>query len=74
LAAPVPKKIKHVIYTNVGSAAPPAGAVKVAGVEEAVLTMTRQTLSKLLSELSKDPAFSKPQAAPVMPAGPAAAP
>jgi len=56
-ATPLEQKSKHVIYTNIGAAGPPAGAQKVASVEEAVTTMLRQLISRTLNPLSQDPAF-----------------
>lgn len=48
---------KHVIYTSIGTGSPPVGAVKTASAEEAVTLMLKQLLGRLLSNLSKDPAF-----------------
>lgn len=48
---------KHVIYTSLGSAAPPPGALKMSSVDEAVFTMLRQLLSRSLNELATAPNF-----------------
>ena len=56
-AAPLTRNGKHVIYTSLGSAGPPAGAQKAANIEDAVTTMLRQLLSRTLNDLSQDPEF-----------------
>lgn len=56
-ASPLVKNGKHVLYTSIGTGGPPAGAQKMAGIEEAVTTMMRQLLSRTLNDLSQDPAF-----------------
>lgn len=48
---------KHVIYTSIGTGSPPVGAIKTASGDEAVTLMLKQLLGRLLSNLSKDPAF-----------------
>jgi len=53
---------KHIIHTSIGTGSPPAGAIKTSGGEEAVTLMMKQLVSRLLADLSKDPAF--PAAAP----------
>jgi hypothetical protein len=48
---------KHVIYTSLGTGAPPASAQKMDGIEAAVSTMLRQVISRTLNDLTQDPAF-----------------
>lgn len=72
--APVVQQAKHVIYTSLGNAGPPPGATKTATIEEAVFTMLRQVLSKLLSGLSQDPGFRNAPPASAVPAAARAAP
>lgn len=55
----VVKQGKHVIYTSIGSSAPPSGAIKTDDTKEAVFLMVKQSLSRLLSELSLDPQFNR---------------
>lgn len=57
-AKDISTQAKHVIYTNVGSAASPAGAIKAQSADEAVFTMLRQVISRMLDELSRSPAFN----------------
>ncbi len=71
---PVVQQAKHVIYTSIGNASPPPGATKTANIEEAVFTMLRQVLSKLLSDLSKDSAFRNAPPAAAVPAAARTAP
>lgn len=61
---------KHVIHTSLGTGSPPLGAIKTSGVEEAASMMLKQVLSRLLGNLSKDPAF--PAGKPAVPSGTAA--
>jgi hypothetical protein len=56
-AQAVTKQGKHVIYTGVGNAGPPANAIKVPTVDEAVFTMVRQVISRTLNDMSQDPRF-----------------
>jgi hypothetical protein len=56
-SAVIAQEAKHVIHTSLGTGSPPPGAIKTSGGEEAVTLMTRQVLSRLLGNLSKDPAF-----------------
>lgn len=53
----VSKSSRHAIHTTVGAAATPGNATKMGSAEEAVFTMTRQVVSQVLNELSKDPNF-----------------
>ncbi|TDM08680.1 MAG: hypothetical protein C4K60_04540 [Ideonella sp. MAG2] len=55
--AAISKQARHAIHTTVGSAATPANATKAANAEEAVTLMTRQILSNVLNDLSKDKDF-----------------
>jgi hypothetical protein len=57
--APLVKSARHAIHTTMGAAPTPGNAVKAAGFEDAAFTMTRQVLSQLLDDLSKDPAFGR---------------
>ncbi len=56
-AQPVSKEAKHVLYTSIGSGGPPPGAQKMANAEEAITTVLKQVLSRLLNEVSKDAGF-----------------
>ena len=53
----ISKQARHAIHTTVGAAATPANAIKAASGEEAVTLMTRQILSNVLNDLSKDKDF-----------------
>jgi hypothetical protein len=53
----ISKQARHAIHTTVGAAATPANATKAASGEEAVTLMTRQILSNVLNDLSKDKDF-----------------
>ncbi len=50
---------RHAIHTTVGNAAAPSNATKAANVDEAVFTMTRQILSQVMHDLSKNPSFNR---------------
>ena len=54
----VVKQGKHVIYTSIGSSSPPEGAIKTDNTNDAVFLMLKQSLSRLLNELSLDPQFN----------------
>jgi len=56
-AATLSKQAKHIIYTGIGNAGPPPGAIKAASIDEAVFTMLKQVISRALNDLSQDPAF-----------------
>lgn len=56
-SAPLVKSGKHIIYASLGTGEPPAGAQKMASVDEAVSTMLRQLISRTLNQLSQDAAF-----------------
>jgi hypothetical protein len=58
-APAVTKSARHAIHTTVGNAAAPGNATKAASMEEAAYTMTRQVLSQVLNDLSKDPSFNR---------------
>lgn len=58
-APPVIKTARHAIHTTMGAAAAPGDSIKAAGMEDAAYTMTRQILSQVLNELSKDPVFNR---------------
>lgn len=53
----VTKSARHAIHTTIGAASSPSNATKAAGLEDAIYTVTRQVLSQVLNDLSKDPAF-----------------
>lgn len=53
----VVKTARHAIHTTLGAASTPGNATKVDSIEDAVYTMTRQILSQVLNDLSKDPNF-----------------
>lgn len=53
----VVKTARHAIHTTVGAASAPGNATKADSNEDAVYTMTRQILSQVLNDLSKDPNF-----------------
>jgi hypothetical protein len=55
----VTKTARHAIHTTLGATSAPGNAVKASGFEDAAYTMTRQVLSQLLLDLSKDPAFGR---------------
>ncbi|UDF36229.1 UNVERIFIED_ORG: hypothetical protein LHJ69_03930 [Shinella sp. XGS7] len=50
-------KARHAIHTTMGAAAQPGNAQKAASIDEAVTQMSRQVLSQVLNDLSRDPAF-----------------
>jgi hypothetical protein len=56
-AQPVEKQAKHVLYTGLGTGGPPPGALKMASGEEAISTVLRQVLSRLLNQVSRDASF-----------------
>ena len=58
-APAVTKSARHALHTTIGNAAAPGNATKAANVQGAVFTMTRQVLSQVLSDLSKDPSFNR---------------
>lgn len=58
-APAVTKSARHAIHTTVGNAAAPGNATKAASMEEAAYTMTRQVLSQVLNDLSKDASFNR---------------
>lgn len=56
-STPLSKQAKHVIYTGIGNAGPPPSAIKVSNLDEAAFMMLKQILSRVLGDLSQDPAF-----------------
>lgn len=56
-APPVVKKARHAIYTTLGAKGRPANSVKVDNLADAVYQMTRQIVSNVLNEVSRDPVF-----------------
>lgn len=54
----VVKTARHAIHTTVGASGAPQNATKAESVGDAVFTMSRQVVSQLLNELSRDPAFA----------------
>lgn len=55
--APIVAQSRHAIHTTVGSAAAPANGVKAANINEAVTVMTRQIVSNVLNDVSRDASF-----------------
>jgi len=55
--APITKSARHAIHTTLGAAATPGNAIKADNHTEAAFTMTRQVVSQVLNDLSKDPNF-----------------
>lgn len=54
----VVKTARHAIHTTIGASGAPQNATKADSVGDAVFTMSRQAVSQLLNELSRDPAFA----------------
>lgn len=54
---PIVKQARHAIHATLGAAAAPGNAAKADNVEAAVTLMTRQVVSNVLNDLSRDPAF-----------------
>jgi hypothetical protein len=54
---PIVKQARHAIHATFGATATPGNAVKADNVETAVTLMTRQVVSNVLNDLSRDPAF-----------------
>lgn len=52
------KSARHAIHSTIGAASPPPNSTKVADGKEAIFTVTRQVLSQVLYDLSRDPAFN----------------
>jgi hypothetical protein len=75
-AAKITRTATHAVYTQMGLInSPPPNAVKIGGMKEAVLTMTRQIVANPLNAVATDPAFqgAAPSASPMTPAAPAVA-
>jgi hypothetical protein len=51
------KQARHAVHTTLGAGATPGNATKADNLEAAVTTMTRQVLSNVLNDLSRDGAF-----------------
>jgi hypothetical protein len=56
-ADPITETSRHAIHTVLGAHEAPANGIKVDNMESAVKTMTRQIVSNVLNDLSRDPAF-----------------
>lgn len=56
--SPVVKSARHAIHTTVGNAGAPQNGIKAASAEDAVHMMTRQVLSQVLNDLSRDAGVS----------------
>lgn len=65
-AAKIGRSVNHAIHTTMGIKSPPEGMVKSKNILEAVMTMTRQSVSNALNQVAVDPGFAG--AAPVAPA------
>lgn len=82
-AETIRRAVNHAIHTTIGLKTPPPELIKVKNTMEAVMTMTRQTVSNALNQVAADPAFAGVPAsipapveavAPTVPATPAEAP
>ena len=51
------KQARHAIHTTVGATAAPSDGIKAANIDEAVTLMTRQIVSNVLNDLTRDAAF-----------------
>jgi hypothetical protein len=56
-AQAIVKQARHAVHATIGVAAAPGNAVKADNVDAAVTLMTRQVLSNVLNDLSRDGAF-----------------
>lgn len=56
-SAPLVKQARHAIHTTVGAAAAPGNATKADSIDAAVTGMTRQIVSNVLNDVSRDAAF-----------------
>lgn len=54
---PLTKSANHALHTTIGTGSPPAGAVKAANGEAAIRTVTRDVVSTVLNDLSRDANF-----------------
>lgn len=54
----VTAQARHAIHTTMGATSSPGNAVKADNIDAAVTLMTRQVMSQVLDQLSKDPAFA----------------
>lgn len=56
-AAPISKTARHAIHAVLGAKDAPANATRVDNFDTAALMMTRQVISNVLNDLSRDPGF-----------------
>lgn len=54
---PIVKKARNIMWGTVGASSPPPGAVKAASIEEGVTTISRQVVSNVLNDVTRDPNF-----------------
>lgn len=55
---PIVETAQHALHTTIGSTEAPKGMIKVNDTTEGVLTMTRQIISNVLNDLSRNEAFN----------------
>lgn len=54
---PIQKQARHAIHATIGAAAAPGNATKADNVDAAVTAMSRQVVSNVLNDLTRDPRF-----------------
>jgi hypothetical protein len=63
-ATPISQSARHTLITAIGRTDPPEGAVRARNANEAIQTIVRQLMARLLNDLAKDSAFSGVAPAP----------
>lgn len=56
-AEPIVKKFLHAIHTNIGAAAVPPNAIKMANLNDAGMQMSKDVVSNMLNDISQDVNF-----------------
>lgn len=56
-AAPIVAQARHAIHTTIGASSAPTDGVKAANINEAVTLMTRQIVSNVLNDVTRDANF-----------------